>query len=307
VNGLPHAGLGALLFAFLGGILSFFSPCVAPLVPGYISFLSGAALREDGAAGRQDAEAVLHPPRVRAGTSSPQKERGQGGRSLRLVRASMVAPVAGDGMLALVADRAIALPRRLSVASIVSLLFVCGFSLTFVVVGTLAGSFGQVLAAYRPVMQTLAGIVMVAMGAFLLQWLPRGWMEWLSREGRLHPLAGTLRGWGLAGPVLFGVVFAAGWTPCIGPVLAAILSLAGASGSALSGTALLAVYSLGFAVPFLAVGLGWSAGVKALGWAKRHGGVISTVSGMVLILVGLLYLTGKVSIFSTWAGQITLP
>ncbi|MBF6591876.1 MAG: cytochrome c biogenesis protein CcdA, partial [Ktedonobacterales bacterium] len=177
--------------------------------------------------------------------------------------------------------------------------------LTFIAFGLLAASFGSLLVAYRPVMQTLAGIVMLAMGAFLLQLLPRSWMDALMREGRLHPKPSALRGWGAATPFTFGVVFAAGWTPCIGPVLAAILAYAGASASMGNAALLLTFYSLGFAVPFIALGLGWAAGLRALGWLKRYGHVISTVSGLLLIVVGLLYLTGEMTVFSIWAARFT--
>jgi cytochrome c-type biogenesis protein len=264
---LQHAGFGALVIAFFGGIVSFFSPCVAPLVPGYISYLSGTALQ----------------------TSA------DGGPAPVIVRRAIALPLVGSVRV------------RLSATSLVSLLFVGGFSATFVLLGLVAGSVGGLLVAYRPVMQTLAGIVMLAMGAFLLGLLPRAWTDALLRERRFHLKPGALGGWGLAAPFLFGMVFAAGWTPCIGPVLAAIYTYAGASGSPLVGLVLLLFYSLGFAVPFLAVGMGSSAGLRALGWAKRYGHTISLVSGALLVIVGLLYLTGQVSIFSTWAGQVTLP
>lgn len=270
---LQHAGIGGLAIAFLGGIVSFFSPCVAPLVPGYMSYLSATAL--------QSADVSVD---------------------------SAAAVPTGGGALRLKLRLKLRLRRRLATpATLTSLLFVGGFSAAFIALGLLAGSFGTLLAAYRPVMETIAGIVMLAMGAFLLQLLPRGVMDRLLREGRVHLAPERLRGWGAATPFALGVVFAAGWTPCIGPVLAAILVYAGASASTGLGAVLLAVYALGFALPFLAVGLGWSAGLRALGWFKRHGQVISTVSGLVLIAVGLLYLTGQVSLFSAWANHLVAP
>jgi cytochrome c-type biogenesis protein len=267
VNVLQHAGLGALVVAFFGGVISFFSPCVAPLVPGYISYLSGTALQAPA----------------------------EGAPAPVIARREIALPMVGSVRL------------RLSATSLVSLLFVGGFSVTFILLGLLGGSVGGLLLAYRPVMQTVAGIVMLAMGAFLLGLLPQAWSDVLLREGRLHLKPGALSGWGLAAPFLFGVVFAAGWTPCIGPVLGPVLAYASTTGSALGGAVLLSFYSLGFAVPFLAVGIGSSAGLRALGWAKRYGHTISLVSGVLLVIVGLLYLTGQVSIFSTWAGQVALP
>ncbi|HEX5159966.1 MAG TPA: cytochrome c biogenesis protein CcdA [Ktedonobacterales bacterium] len=246
--------IGAALLAFAGGIVSFFSPCVAPLVPGYIGFLSGTVVSADG-----------------TGIASS------------------------------------AATRRLNPVMLATLIFVAGFSVAFIALGLLVGSFGRVLAAYQPVMQTIAGIVMVVMGAFLLGLLPRALSDWMLREGRLQLRPDKVSRLGLAAPFALGIVFAAGWTPCIGPVLATILAFAGASASVGVGAILLTFYAVGFALPFLAVGLGWSAGLRALGWVKRYGHAISLISGGVLIVVGVLYLTGEVAIFSAWAQQFTLP
>jgi cytochrome c-type biogenesis protein len=231
------------LIAFAGGILSFFSPCVAPLVPGYVGYLSGTT-----ALGGAEA----------AGT-------------VRIV------------------DR-----RTLRA----SLLFVGGFSLAFVAMGLLAASFGALLVAYRPVLETVAGIAMLAMGAFMLNLLPRAWTELLMREWRMNAPSGVVSG---VAPFGLGLLFAAGWTPCIGPVLTSILAYVGAAGSVGLGMMLMVLYSLGFAVPFLAIGLGWSVGLRALGWFKRHGELVTRVSGVALIVVGLLYLTGEVTQISIWA------
>jgi cytochrome c-type biogenesis protein len=231
------------LIAFAAGILSFFSPCVAPLVPGYIGYLSGTtALGGGEAAGR-----------------------------LRFV------------------DR-----RTLRA----SLLFVGGFSLAFVAMGLLAASFGSLLVAYRPVLETVAGIAMLAMGAFLLGLLPRSWTEFLMREWRLNAPTGAVSG---VAPFGLGLLFAAGWTPCIGPILGSILTYVGATGNLGAGALLMTFYSLGFAVPFLAIGLGWSVGLRALGWMKRRGDLVTRVSGAALVVVGLLYLTGQVAQISIWA------
>jgi cytochrome c-type biogenesis protein len=252
---LDHAGVGVLLIAFAGGLLSFFSPCVAPLVPGYIGYLSGTVLQ------------------------------------------------ANDGGTAV----AVGQERRLPALAQASLLFVAGFSATFIALGLLAGSFGGLIVAYRPVMETIAGIVMLVMGVFLLGLFPREWTELLMREGRVQLSQTAVKRLGAAAPFALGVVFAAGWTPCIGPVLAAILVYAGASGSTGQGALLLTIYSLGFAVPFLAVGFGLSAGVRALGWVKRHGHAISLVSGALLVALGVLYLAGQSSIFAVWAQRLGTP
>ncbi len=256
---ITHLSLGSALIALLGGLASFFSPCVAPLAPGYISYISSLATGEPA--------------------------------------------LALDGK----AGGALTWRTRLrGPATVASLLFVAGFSVMFIALGLLFASFGGLLLAYRPVMQTIAGIVMLIMGVFLLGWLPRSVTELLMREGRWHVPDAIARRWGFAAPFALGVVFAAGWTPCIGPVLTSVLLFVSASSTMGQGAALLAFYSLGFAIPFLAIGIGWSFGLRALGWAKRYSGVVARVSGVALILVSLLYLTGEVSVISTWAQQFAI-
>lgn len=251
---VSHVGIGAALAAFAAGLVSFFSPCVAPLVPGYIGYLSGASL--------ETPEGISAAPAARTGIS-----------------------------------------RTLPVC----LLFVGGFSAAFVGLGLASASFGRLLSAYQPVLETIAGIVMLIMGAFLLDLLPKQLTQVLLREGRLQLKVGR-GGWiGAGAPFALGIIFAAGWTPCIGPVLASILVYVSASADWVSGTTLLAFYSLGFAVPFLAIGLGWTRSLQALGWIRKHGQRVSQVSGVVLILVGLVYLSGQVSVFAQWAQPFSVP
>jgi cytochrome c-type biogenesis protein len=247
-----QVSLGALLAIFAGGLLSFFSPCVAPLAPGYIGYLSGRSARAEASGG--------------AGVATAQRS-----------------------------------------SAVVSALFIAGFSATFILLGLLSGAFGRLFVAYRPVMETLAGIVMLVMGAFLLDLLPKSVTGLLMREGRLHLAPNATAGLGIAAPVALGAVFAAGWTPCVGPVLAPILVFVGAAGNPPLGALLLAVYALGFALPFLAIGFGWSASLKMTTVMKRYGGLITRISGVALLLVGILYLTGHAQLFAVWAQQAPLP
>lgn len=249
-----QAAFGAGGAVFIGGLLSFFSPCVAPLVPGYIGYLSGASLRAAEVELDVDAQGTA---RARVNPAIPA-----------------------------------------------CLLFVAGFSAAFVALGLASASFGRLLAAYQLVLETIAGIVMLVMGAFLLNLLPRGAISALLREARIQLRPGAYSRLGAVAPFALGVVFAAGWTPCIGPVLASILAYVGANASLGLGAWLLSLYALGFAVPFLAVGLGWSEGVRVLGWVQRHGQALSFASGVALILVAIIYLTGQVSLFASWAQHI---
>lgn len=215
--------------AFVAGLLSFLSPCVAPLVPGYLSFLAvGAGI---------------------GGTSS----RGETERVLT-----------------------------------VSVLFVLGFSAVFVVLGAGAAVFGAALEAYRPYLNRAAGLVMIVMGIAVSGLLP---LPLLYQERRLLSIDRPL---GPLGPVLLGMAFALGWTPCIGPILATILFYAGTSETVERGALLLLVYSLGLGLPFLLVGLGWSRALGLLQWARRHAEVLNRASGALLVGLGLLFVTNQV-------------
>jgi cytochrome c-type biogenesis protein len=230
-----------VLAAFAAGMLSFLSPCVLPLVPGYLSLMSGVEMT-DVAEGR---EAVA----TRADTR-------------RVLRAT--------------------------------LLFVAGFTLVFVVLGATASALGQTLREHQVLLNRVAGAVVIVMGLAIAGLVsPR----LFARERRFRVSASGL---GAFAPPVMGMAFAFGWTPCIGPVLAAVLSLAAAEGTLSQGLVLLFAYSLGLGVPFVAAGLALNRLAGAFAWFRRHYRAISLVSGLLLAAFGVLLLTNRVSRVSGW-------
>lgn len=215
--------------AFGAGLLSFFSPCVAPLVPGYVSFISGTSVQALGS-GRPDET------------------------------------------------------RRVLVST---LLFVVGFSLVFVLLGASAALFGGLLEEYRRPLGRIAGGVMILMGLLVMGLLR---VPAFYREHRFRPAG---RSAGPAGTVLLGMAFGFGWTPCVGPILASILFYAGAAETAGRGALLLLVYSLGLGIPFVLTGVAFTRMLGVFGWVKRHYAAISAASGVLLVAVGVLFVTER--------------
>ena len=211
--------------AFVAGLVSFASPCVFPLVPGYLSFIAGDAAVE--------------------------RERS---------RRERLAPI---------------------------LLFIAGFTLVFTLEGAFAATFVRFFEGTTG--QVVAGVIVVVVGLLLIGFaLGRGSIGLYADR---RPLLGKVRP-GVAGAAPLGMAFAVGWTPCIGPVLAAILVLAASAGGAARGAFLLACYSLGLGVPFLLIGLGIQWLSATAGWVRRNYRAISIVSGSLLIGVGVLLMTG---------------
>ncbi|MHB0912403.1 MAG: cytochrome c biogenesis CcdA family protein [Armatimonadota bacterium] len=214
--------------AFLGGLLSFLSPCVLPLVPAYLSYMSGTSVEE------------------------------------------------------LLESRSAA--RRTGLRSIA---FVLGFSVVFVALGATATSAGQLLNERIDLLTKLGGAVVIVFGLHMLGIFR---IKALYSEKRLHARLDSM---GPAGAFLIGVTFAFGWTPCIGPVLGAILVLAANSETVFRGVTLLAVYSLGLGIPFLAAGFATAAVLRALSPLKRHFRKVEIASGMLLIIIGVMVAAGK--------------
>ena len=219
--------------AFGGGLVSFASPCVLPLVPGYLSMVTGLDVAE-----------------LRAG------ERRHVGRIVR--------------------DTG---------------LFIVGFSTVFVVLGLGASAFGGALFDNKVLLTRVSGLVVVAMALFLVGSLVLR-APWLYRELRFHPSPSRL---GPFAAPLIGVAFGFGWTPCIGPVYASVLAVAGQSGRAARGATLLALYSLGLGAPFLVTGLALERLGGAMAWVKRHTTAITSVSAAMLGCFGVLLAMNRLS------------
>jgi cytochrome c-type biogenesis protein len=168
-----------------------------------------------------------------------------------------------------------------------SLLFVAGFTAVFTVLGVSAGLTGSVLLRNKPTIIRAFGVVIIVMGLVTAGLLR---IPVLQREKRLD-LARVPRGPAWAFPM--GMAFAAGWVPCIGPVLATILATASASGTALWGAVLLILYSLGLGIPFVLLGLGFSRAQRSLAWLRRNTRWIELCGGLLLVAVGVLFVTGK--------------
>jgi cytochrome c-type biogenesis protein len=222
--------------AFLAGLVSFLSPCVLPLVPGYVSLISGAGAEE---------------------------LKSQEARLLRKVMLNSIA-------------------------------FILGFSVVFVALGAISTTVGQILAVYKTKLAVAAGVVIILFGLHLTGIFR---IHALYADKRLHGVKG---GSTLGGSFLIGFAFAFGWTPCVGPILAVILTFAAAQDSVTKGILLLAVYSLGLAVPFLLTSLGIERFLKFYGRFRAHMHALEVASGALLIALGVLLVLGRFTIISNY-------
>ena len=233
----------ALPVAAAAGLVSFLSPCVLPLVPGYLSYvtgLSGAELGDDRPA----------------------------------------AQPTGTGSVA-VAERTTTVRRGRVLAG--SLLFVLGFSAVFVTSGAFFGYLGGTLLEHREVLDRVLGVLTVLLGLVFLGWLPG-----LQRTVRFRRMPNV----GLAGAPLLGVLFGVGWTPCLGPTLAAVQTLAFDQASAGRGALLTAGYCAGLGVPFVLTGLAFRRALATFDVVKRHYALVTRIGGGLLVVVGLLLVSG---------------
>ncbi|HEX6466297.1 MAG TPA: cytochrome c biogenesis protein CcdA, partial [Terriglobales bacterium] len=210
------------LAAFLAGLISFLSPCVLPLVPGYVSLISGASVED---------------------LRDPSQER------------------AHSVMLN-------------------SIMFILGFTIVFVMLGAAATTIGRLLREYKSLMAQIAGIIIILFGLHLTGIFK---IKALYADKRMHNVGGGKTLWGA---FLVGFAFAFGWTPCIGPILAAILTIAGSQKTVLKGIVLLAIYSLGLAVPFLLTSVGIDRFLGFYARFRRHLHAMEVASGILLIVIG---------------------
>ena len=224
----------ALPVALVAGLVSFFSPCVIPLLPGYLSYatgLSGADLAS-GEAGRRRGRMLLG-----------------------------------------------------------SLLFVLGFSVVFVVLGTVSGALGAWLVTWQRQITVVLGLLTIVLGLAFAGVVPG-----LQREWRIHRMPSV----GLAAAPLLGLLFGLGWTPCMGPTLVAITALSLNEGAAGRGALLSGVYALGLGVPFIVAGLAYRRALGAFTWVRRHQAAVMRIGGLMLVGVGVLLVTGWWDDMVTW-------
>ncbi|WP_336031513.1 cytochrome c biogenesis CcdA family protein [Geodermatophilus sp. FMUSA9-8] len=262
---------GSLLLAggvaALVGLISFASPCVLPLVPGYLAYVAGLT----------GAQATVPTGPAPEGTA-PEGTAPEGGAA------------AGTGPGGRTATAVATAPQRRRVVA-GALLFVLGFTAVFVSFGALFGGLGRLMLEWAPLLTRLMGIVTILMGLTFL-----GGLHWLQRERRItrRPPAG------LAGAPLLGVVFGLGWTPCLGPTLSAVNTLAYSEASAARGAVLGLAYCLGLGVPFLLVALGARRALTFSALARRHARTVMRAGGVLLIVLGVLLVTGWWEMVMLW-------
>ena len=221
-------------YAFAAGLVSFLSPCVLPIVPGYLSYMSGLEVSDEKKGG------------VRTG--------------------------------------------------VVALGFVLGFSAVFVALGASATLLGSFLRDHQRTLTIVSGVLIIFMGLIFMGLLK---IPFLYQERRFHPSAKA----GFWGSTVLGTAFAFGWSPCIGATLGAVLTMAAgnsAEGGAWEGALLLAVYSLGLGVPFILAGVGFNRLTGVLGWLRKHTRKINIASGVLLIVIGILFVTNQFFRMSAW-------
>jgi cytochrome c-type biogenesis protein len=274
----------ALPVAAAAGAVTFLSPCCLPLVPGYLSFVTGMA----GAGGPASPAA---PASVPAASASAAGASAAGASAARASAAG--APVSGVAVAALPLAATAAVPPRGRVVAGTAL-FVLGFSVVFMAYGAALGGLGHLLTGHARVLTQVLGVLTILLGLLFA-----GAFDRFSFAGRIARPSARPKA-GLAGAPLLGVMFGLGWTPCIGPTLTAVLALSASTGTVARGAALAFVYALGLGVPFLLVSFGFQVAMRAFAFFRRHARLVTRIGGGMLICVGLLEVTGAWSTFMAW-------
>jgi cytochrome c-type biogenesis protein len=226
----------AMVMAFIAGLLSFLSPCVLPLVPGYLSIISGVSL-----------------------------DQLKGEAQNKSLKKSVI---------------------------VSSVMFIIGFSITFIILGATATALSKAVLTRMPILMKVAGLIIIVFGLHLVGVFR---INALYQDKRMHNVQ---TGRGVFGALVLGLVFALGWSPCIGPILATILGLASQQDTVMQGVFLLAVYSLGLGVPFLLTSLGLNQFLAFYTRFKRHFRTLELVSGVLVLGIGLLIFTGQMSVMN---------
>ncbi|MCD6317627.1 sulfite exporter TauE/SafE family protein [Candidatus Aerophobetes bacterium] len=221
-----------LFVSFIAGVLSFISPCILPLIPAYISYISGISIKEL--------------------TSE---------------------------------DKTLAFKKRIIVSS---LLFIAGFSIIFIGMGATVTTFGKLISSHIIILRRIAGIIIVIFGLHIAGWLK---LNFLYSEKKFHIKISP----GSFGSFIMGLAFAFGWTPCVGPILASILTYAATQQTLMKGVQLLSAYSLGLGVPFFLTGIATGSFLKLFKRIKKYFHLIEIISGVFLIIIGILTFRGSLS------------
>ncbi len=234
--------ISTIVSAFFVGVASFVSPCILPLIPSYVSYITGISFDE-------------------------------------------------------LVDRE-SRKKNITVTLLHSVAFVAGFSIVFVLLGATASMLGRYLMEYQDAIRVGGGVLIILFGLFVMDVVP---IPFLQREARLHL---KTRPAGYLGTVIVGVIFGAGWTPCTGPFLAAVLTQAAQEETVGRGMTLLAVYSLGLGIPFILSALALSAFLSTFSRLKNHMKAIKVTSGTILMIMGLLLITNKMTRITTYTLDI---
>lgn len=239
MGGSPDIGI---LIAFTAGIISFLSPCILPLIPGYLSFISGISVDRLGESSGQDRIKIL----------------------------------------------------------LATLVFVAGFASIFVGLGVSAGLVGVSLMSYQSIMTKIAGITIIIFALFTMDIIK---IPQLYNTKRFQ--SNTTRKRGLWGALPLGMAFGFAWTPCVGPILGSIFMVAATGDTVSQGAVLLSVYALGLGIPFIATALFFNTALNAFGWIKRNYRAVNIVSGVLLLAMGILILTDRMTAVNSYIMRLT--